>query len=298
MPRLSNINLVNGALTITNSLFMNLHSTNGGSIEITQSNSNLLIIFCSFLSCYSTTNGGAIYFSSYLGTFNLDKCCSDRCYSSEYSFSYSNLETSTLNSHVLNRTTVSYCSPSSSTLRYHTTILYYGNEIVYSCNFSYNFIKDHIGGFSFHYSSKVYCSDNTVSRSQSDMNVGFVGSSHNGIFNRCNIVNNSKTAGAYGILCCHCSPYNLKVYNWIFLGNYISLFDILSGTTYLYDCVMDHYQYGRGAPVIGTCKTNIETQTFNLIYFQTSKCDFQKKKITLKKSNYIKVINFIFIVNL
>lgn len=281
MFRIINDNIIKGELFLFNTIFQNLISINGGSIEITKSNSFLFLFFCSFLNCSSTTTGGAIYFSSLLGSFQMDKCCGYYCFSNQFSFSYTSLVSFTSNLHVFNRSSISFCSPSINILRYHTSVLDYGFNIVYLCNFSKNFIKDHLAGFGFRYSLKVYCSDNTIINSQSDIVVGSSYSEINIIFNRFNIVNNSQSQGNYGLFHMNSNSQIFYLYNWIFLNNYCSLFDIFQGITYLYDCIMDHYQYGRGFPILGTCPTNIKTNThyFNLIqcsYINTNN-NFKKK---------------------
>ena len=144
-----------------------------------------------------------------------------------------------------------------------------------------NYIGNHISGPSLCWGNIIFLKFSTIFKCKSDMAIGHQ-STIISEFQFVNLVNNSKSNGNYGLI--HINQGTLNLKNFIFLGNYMSLFDVYIGTINLYDCIMDHYQFGRGAPNIGTCTTNKETNTFILQhYFCNIDFTFELKNINILK---------------
>ena len=208
--------------------------------------------------------------------------CGKYCSSYYYSFLYSDFQLRCSNINHFNYSTISNCANDLNIKRIVSIWFYYGNIISNYFNGTNNIIEDHFcapvmvsGSFStFSYSNIFKC--------KSDITIGISACSTTSECLNVNIINNTNTYGNYGLI--HLNSGIVILRNWIFKGNYVSLFDVFAGTMNLYDCYLDWYQYGRGAPNLGTCLTNTFTNShqisFHLCFFNEFTLNhFEKKSI-------------------
>ena len=285
--KISNINFTSNYLYLSLINFIQLNDINGGAIYISLNDKTFNCQKSFFLNCSANNVGGAIYFSSSNGNFLLNECCSYYCYSNEHSFCYSSLQSSTNNLNQFNFTSNSFCSFDLIYQRYYLISIEYGSLCCLNYNSSFNFIKVMGSGPRLLYGNNIYFKFCTNFQCISDISIIYAFTNPQSIFQYTNLVNNSKSNDSYGLF--HINTGTLILKNFIFLGNYMSIFYIMTGSIELFDCFLDHFQYRGIYPNIGTCNTNIETNTY---FFNHCFCNFFINSFQKRFTYFSKISNF------
>ena len=235
--------------------------------------------------------GGAIYFSSNSGSFEIKRCCGEHCSAYRRGFLYSSLVGQCSNLNQVTQSSVFSCSNSTSLLYAESARLYYGVSDHRHNNFTECKTQTHVifGSDSFSSTSFSYgCLINNSGDAQL-----CTWNSNNAFVSHSLFCYNNRVQQSYGLI--HFSQsQNASIFSSIFFQNDMPLFDLyISGSLTIYNVTLDAYSYNSNHMSIltGTLTITSSAPPLHLLNI----CHRIQKSITcnLFKSNYLLLTFFL-----
>jgi len=259
------VSYINNNIDISNCFFIRTsqYSGSGGVIYVNQASFSMNISLSMFYNCASSSNGGAIYFSS-LSSF-MKMICANSCSSIHYTFAY--LLASENNQ--MDFLSVSYCS----TITGIGTVWAKNGKQIFDCtNISMNTVKSY-SGVTFESPSELTCSHCSFSnnRASTYMCVGFWYTVGTMVF--ANIIHNNCPQINYGIVYSYEGSHFM--YYCIFDMNQDTLFVVELGSLTVSHCFISHAQTFSTRGSVSTANNNTFTKktTYHILFFSSHYCN-------------------------
>jgi len=284
-------------------------SGRGGSIHLSGSVQDVLIVSCLFNNCQAKACGGAIHFYPSIGNFYMIGCCTNRCfcYGSEASEGGQNSYiVAGLNKTIsIQYSSFQFSNPASSdsVTRWFSSILNYGFQTINGMNSTKNSIY-HTGSTAFNIPSGLnvlYTSicNNFASNTKI---IQIIGGSDSRMIKNSNIISNDENCHATIVLW---SAPIVTIENSILLKNTRSLFYLDQGQLTLKDCYIYHTGTlsNLGIQTPGSVFGSTSTNSLALSHVSTAYCgadiplsfDINKYvySYTIKKTYFYQILSYI-----
>jgi len=269
--QITNANVSYGRVEIYDCEFLQLESSNGGAVCLSNCGAtNVFVEQSVFHKCKATGNGGSLYLVSDSSNYSFLKVCISESLASIGAVMYSSTSNSELYYHSYDQISITKSCPVSVSGYKYSLNTYYGQNIMRRSNFS-NSISLHALCAIF-YTANLNHLFNNLESNPTDIIIGVVSSPIKFPIFKCNFVKNIHGAtNPYGIIHNNgCSPY-LNASDCVFINNTIRTIDEYSGKVYFFNCLLDTFSCN-GSPVLINCITNTYATTYNNEFYSTNYC--------------------------